>query len=102
MADFRTDFKDEIPSGGQALYDIVAEDGTTIQTNVKIIRSNANEQDGDVFGAKEVNDIHTVLNKEEKISPLVTQLLNMAMFTSDPTSTINELGNYINTSESED
>lgn len=59
---FKTDYKDEIPSGGYPTYNIVGSDGTVIQSDVKIVRSNGNEQDGDVFGAKEVNDIFDILN----------------------------------------
>lgn len=59
---FKTDYKDEIPLGGYPIYNIVGPDGTVIQSDVKIVRSNGNEQDGDAFGAKEVNDIFDMLN----------------------------------------
>lgn len=93
---FKTDYKDEIPLGGYPTYNIVGPDGTVIQNNVKIVRSNGNEQDGDAFGAKEVNDIHKELNNNESISILVNQLINICYFTENPKPILDELSKYIN------
>ena len=44
MAKFKTDYKDEIPEGGTALYNLVDQEGGVVQENIKIERSNENEQ----------------------------------------------------------
>ena len=92
---FKTDYKDEIPSGGYPTYNIVGLDGTVIQSDVKIVRSNGNEQDGDAFGAKEVNDIHNELNENESISIIVNKLLSISSFMENPKPLLDELGQYI-------
>lgn len=62
MDRFKTDFKDEIPIGELRLYDMIDQNGGYIGKGVKLVRSNGNTQDGDKFGAKEVNAIHNFLN----------------------------------------
>lgn len=62
MDRFKTDFKDEIPIGELRLYDMIDQNGAYIGKGVKLVRSNGNTQDGDKFGAKEVNAIHKFLN----------------------------------------
>ena len=57
MAKFKTDYKDEIPEGGTALYNLVDQEGGVVQENIKIERSNENEQEGDLFGALQLNEI---------------------------------------------
>lgn len=60
---FKTDFKDEIPANGKRLYQVVDDStGGIIHNGVRIIRSNKNTQEGDTFGASEVNEIHKMLN----------------------------------------
>lgn len=58
----RTDFKDEIPAGGSRKYGLVDNSGNYLYKDVKIVRTNENVQDGDEFGAAEVNTIHEYLN----------------------------------------
>ena len=58
----RTDFKDEIPAGGSRKYGLVDNSGNYLYRDVKIVRTNENTQDGDEFGAAEVNTIHEYLN----------------------------------------
>ena len=62
MAKFKTNYKDEIPKDGIALYNLINENGTIVQKNVKIVRSNGNEQEGDLFGAVQLNQICEALN----------------------------------------
>lgn len=62
MAEFKTDYKDEIPEGGTALYNLVDQEGGVVQENIKIERSNENEQEGDLFGALQLNEICEALN----------------------------------------
>lgn len=62
MAEFKTDYKDEIPEGGTALYNLVDQEGGVVQENIKIERSNENEQEGDLFGAAQLNQICEALN----------------------------------------
>lgn len=62
MAKFKTDYKDEIPEGGTALYNLVDQEGGVVQENIKIERSNENEQEGDLFGALQLNEICEALN----------------------------------------
>ena len=59
---FKTDCNDEIPEGGTTLYNLVNTQGTIVQQNIKIVRSNKNQQEGDVFGAYQLNQIHAALN----------------------------------------
>lgn len=60
---FKTNYKNEIPNDGVRLYDIVDKNGNKIESNVKLVRSNGNKQEGDEFGATEVNAIHSRLNE---------------------------------------
>ena len=62
MAEFKTDYKDEIPQNGTALYNLVDQEGGVVQENIKIERSNENEQEGDLFGALQLNEICEALN----------------------------------------
>lgn len=60
---FRTNYKDEIPQNGKRLYNIIDDKtGAVINQNARIVRSNSNTQEGDEFGAAEVNLIHKHLN----------------------------------------
>ena len=99
---FKTDYKDEIPTGGTRLYNIVTEDGSIVQSNVKLVRANTNEQEGDAFGAKEVNDIHSNLNDKTTIEELLNGLISISLFTADPTDYFEQLEQYFNTAESEE
>lgn len=96
---FKTDYKDEIPTGGTRLYNIVTEDGTIVQSNVKLVRANTNEQEGDAFGAKEVNDIHSNLNDKTTIEELFNGLIGISIFTSDPTDYFEQLEQYFTSGE---
>lgn len=99
---FKTDYKDEIPAGGTRLYNIVTEDGTIVQSNVKLVRANTNEQEGDAFGAKEVNDIHSNLNDKTTIEELLNGLISISIFTADPTEYFEQLEQYFTSEESEE
>ena len=60
----KDNFKDQIPEGGKRLYQVI--DGSTgaiIHNNVQIARSNGNTQEGDKYGANEVNEERKVINQ---------------------------------------
>lgn len=60
----KDNFKDQIPEGGKRLYQVI--DGSTgaiIHNNIRIARSNGNTQEGDKYGANEVNEERKVINQ---------------------------------------
>lgn len=60
----KDNFKDQIPEGGKRLYQVI--DGSTgaiIHNNIRIARSNGNTQEGDNYGANEVNEERKVINQ---------------------------------------
>lgn len=59
---FKTNYMDEIPDDGVRLYDITDKNGNKIESNVKLVRSNGNKQEGDVFSSEELNAINKFLN----------------------------------------
>lgn len=59
---FKTNYKDEIPANGKRLYGLVDKNGAYVNRDVQIVRTNANTQEGDTFGAAEVNKIGGFLN----------------------------------------
>lgn len=63
MKRFKTDYKDEVPKDGKRLYNAV-DDKTNaiINKDIRLVRSNTNIQEGDTFGAMELNDIGKHLN----------------------------------------
>lgn len=56
-------FKDEIPKDGKRKYGIVDSAGNYIYRDVQIVRTNTNTQDGDKYGAADVNEERTLLNQ---------------------------------------
>lgn len=80
MSRFKTDYKDEIPKDGVALYNLVNSKETVIEKEVKIVRANTNEQEGDPFGAYQLNEIG--------------KALNVALFLISESEDYIELGNY--------
>lgn len=72
--EFKTDYKDEIPEGGTPTYNLVDQDGKIVVENVKIERSNSNEQEGDLFGALQVNQIGEALNTAKQYLVLMAKL----------------------------
>lgn len=59
---FKTNFKDEIPLNGERLYGGLDKNGAYVFRDVRIVRTNGNTQEGDTFGAAEVNEIGKFLN----------------------------------------
>lgn len=59
----KTNYKDEIPAGGKRKYGIVDSAGNYIYRDVQIVRTNTNTQDGDKYGAADVNEERTLLNQ---------------------------------------
>ena len=60
----KEDFKDEIPQGGRRLYQITDDStGGIIYNKVRIDRANGNTQDGDKYGAAEVNEERSAINQ---------------------------------------
>lgn len=60
----KDNFKDQIPEGGKRLYQVI--DGSTgaiIHNNIQIARSNGNTQEGDKYGAIEINEERKVINQ---------------------------------------
>ena len=69
---------------------------------MKLVRANTNEQEGDAFGAKEVNDIHSNLNDKTTIEELLNGLISISIFTADPTEYFEQLEQYFTSEESEE
>lgn len=59
----KENFKDEIPQDGKRKYGIVDETGNFILRDVEIVRTNSNIQEGDRYGANEVNEERKVINQ---------------------------------------
>lgn len=60
----KSDFKDQIPVNNKKLYQIIDDKtGAIINNNVRISRSNGNTQEGDKYGAAEVNEERKVINQ---------------------------------------
>lgn len=60
----KTDFKDLIPVGGEKLYQITdSSTGAIIGNSVRIRRANGNVQNGDKYGAAEVNEERELINQ---------------------------------------
>lgn len=59
---FKTNFKDEIPLNGERLYGGLDKNGAYVFRDVRMVRTNGNTQEGDTFGAAEVNEIGKFLN----------------------------------------
>lgn len=65
---FKTNYKDQIPEGNKLLYQIIDDKtGGILNNNVHIKRANKNTQEGDVFGATQLNEIGSFLNKTSSI-----------------------------------
>lgn len=65
MAEFRTDYKDQLLDSSvntKRKYDLVDESGNVVAQNVSLEDKTAYSQNGDTFGAAEVNKIHEELN----------------------------------------
>ena len=65
MAEFRTDYKDQLLDSSvntKRKYDLVDESGNVVAQNVSFEDKTAYSQNGDTFGAAEVNKIHKELN----------------------------------------
>lgn len=59
----KENFKDEIPQGGKRKYGIRDNLGNYIYRDVEIVRTNGNIQDGDRYGAAEVNEERSAINQ---------------------------------------
>lgn len=59
----KQDFKDQIPQNGKRLYGLVDGSGSYIYRDLQIVRTNGNTQEGDVYGAQQVNEERKVLNQ---------------------------------------
>ena len=65
MAEFRTDYKDQLLDSSvntKRKYDLVDGTGKVVAENVTFEDKTVYTQDGDTFGAAEVNKIHSELN----------------------------------------
>ena len=60
----KTDFKDEILSDSQPyrIYNIVDSNGSTLYNNVRITKAYTPQQEGDEFGAKQINETNKAIN----------------------------------------
>lgn len=58
----KENFKDEIPNGDKRLYGLVDGNGNYVYRDLQIVRTNSNKQNGDKFGAAEVNQITSTIN----------------------------------------
>lgn len=86
-----TNFVDEIPKDGKRTYKITNdEDGQVIEKEVRIERSNKNEQEGSLFGAKQVNRTHQTVN--ELIDEVGTKQNKILTGNSAPSSSIGTEG----------
>ena len=66
----KTNFKDEILPEGQQYrkYNIVGEDGRVIQSNIHLVKSYSPKQEGDKYGALEINTLNKDVNgKQNKV-----------------------------------
>ena len=61
----KTDFKDEILSDSQPyrIYNIVDSNGSTLYNNVRITKAYTPQQEGDEFGAKQINETNKAINE---------------------------------------
>ena len=60
----KSNFKDQIPVGGKRLYQVIDDStGGIIYNKVRIDRANGNSQEGDKYGAAEVNEERNVINQ---------------------------------------
>lgn len=59
----KDNFKDEIPQSGKRKYGIRDNLGNYIYRDVEIVRTNGNTQDGDRYGAAEVNEERSAINQ---------------------------------------
>lgn len=65
---FKTNYKDQIAEGGKLLYQFIDDKtGGILNNNIRIKRANGNTQEGDKFGAAQLNEIGEFLNKTSSI-----------------------------------
>lgn len=64
----KTDFKDEILAEGTEyrVYDIVNSGGTPVYENIHLVRKDTPQQEGDDYGAEEINTLNETVNNCQK------------------------------------
>lgn len=82
----KTDFKDEILSSSQPYrtYNIVDNNGETLYSNVRISKAYTPQQEGDEFGAKQINETNKAINDMIDLIYPVGALFETTNSTFDP------------------
>ena len=69
----KTDFKDEIlaPNETYRKYNIVDEGGRVIQSKVHLVRAYTPKQEGDSYGALNINELNVIVNRLKESALLI-------------------------------